>query len=133
MRLAPPDRWLAVGVLVIMASVRLALWTLPFRWIKRAVESAGPQSRFRGHISQRKLLWAVHLASARIPHATCLTQAVTAHLLLNWAGLDGKLKIGIRCDSKFESHAWVESNGRIVVGDSEDIGKFVPMLTLDRS
>jgi hypothetical protein len=57
---------------------------------------------------------------------------VTAQMLLNWAGIDNKLHIGVRRDEKFEAHAWVECGGRIVVGGTEEVASYVAILTLDR-
>jgi hypothetical protein len=74
----------------------------------------------------------VRLASRYVPRATCLTQALTAQMLLGWAGLNSRLHIGVRLDGKFEAHAWVEGPGRIVVGGREGVASYVPILTLDR-
>jgi hypothetical protein len=54
-----------------------------------------------------------------VPHATCLPQALAAASLLAHAGHEAELHIGVKKNTKgkLEAHAWVESAGRIVVGD----------------
>jgi len=54
-----------------------------------------------------------------IPRSTCLPQALAAESLLTRGGLPAVLQIGIMktADGKLAAHAWVESDGRIVVGD----------------
>jgi hypothetical protein len=53
-------------------------------------------------------------------HPVCLPQALVAELLLLAAGHDAELKFGVRAPQPhFEAHAWVVSDGRIVVGGRE--------------
>jgi len=54
-----------------------------------------------------------------VPGATCLPQALAAEALLKRGGLPADLRIGVMkgASGKLLAHAWVESDGRIVVGD----------------
>jgi len=115
-----------------MTVVRIALWTVPFRWIRRVVEACHP-ALLKSTASEAQVRWAVRLASRYVPCATCLTQALTAQMLFGWSGLSSKLHIGVRLDKKFEAHAWVECSGRTVVGENEAVATYTPILTLDRS
>jgi hypothetical protein len=127
------DRRLAVSTIALTALVRSALWILPFRFIKRGVESSGPLSRPRRRATASQVAWAVRVASRYVPRATCLTQALTARMLLNWSGVESTLRIGVRRNQKFEAHAWVECGGRILMGgDEKMIDSYSPMLTLER-
>jgi len=113
-----------------MAAVRTALWTLPFLWIKRVVEGCRPARFVQGRLTELEVAWAVRLASRYVPRATCLTQALTAQMLLSWAGIEGTLHIGVRMDPDFAAHAWVECGGRILVGGTVESARYEPMLTV---
>lgn len=118
-------------------TVRLALWLIPFRVIRRLVESAPAVSFLQGKLTPRQIAWLVHVASRNVFRATCLTQALTAQLLLNGAGLENQLHIGVAvadgaelCKA-FESHAWVECEGRVLVGGAEQSARYSKILTLE--
>ena len=75
------------------------------------------------------IIWSIHVVSTYIPRATCLTQAITAQILLYRYNHPSKLKIGVMKKNDFEAHAWLEINNEIVLGKSEE--KYVPILNLD--
>src|SRR5580700_5934037 len=129
-RLTSSEQRQAIGVLGLMTVVRIALWTAPFRWIRRVAEACGPLPFLEGRATEAQVCWAVRLASRYVPCATCLTQALTAQMLFGWSGLSSKLHIGVRLHRKFEAHAWVECSGRTVVGEGEVVASYMPILTL---
>lgn len=116
----------------LVCSVRLALWLLPFSKLRRTVVFL-TQIRFQpaNRHSADQLSWAVRAVSRYVPHATCLTQALTLHILLRREGWPSRIRIGVSKDTgHFESHAWVESQNRVVIGDS-GLSRFVPMMIWD--
>jgi len=129
--LTPGDRRCAIAAILLSGLVRVALWTLPFRWIKRVVESSASSRPLAGKFTSRQVSWAVRLASRYVPRATCLTQAVTAQTLLNWSGLKSSLHIGVAREPKFAAHAWVEHEGRILIGGAEESELYSPILSLE--
>jgi hypothetical protein len=67
----------------------------------------------------RRIVWAVQVASRRIPGASCLTQALAARVLLAKCGIASQLRIGIARGEQgdFQAHAWLETaDGRAVIG-----------------
>ena len=78
-----------------------------------------------------QLVWAVRSASVYVPHATCLTQALAAQVLLERCGYPTRLVIGVAPDhngeAAFQAHAWLESEGVVVIGDSAV--QYVPLTT----
>lgn len=58
-------------------------------------------------------------AARVVPRATCLPQALAAESLLTRGGIAADLQIGVMKTpaGKLLAHAWVESDGRIIVGD----------------
>jgi len=60
----------------------------------------------------------VTTAARYVPRATCLTQALAAQWLFAWFGCPTLLRIGVAKgdDKALRVHAWLESEGRVVVG-----------------
>jgi hypothetical protein len=71
--------------------------------------------------------WAVEATARRVPEASCLTQALAADVMLRRAGATPQVRIGVAKDrQEFEAHAWLELDGRVLVGD-HDLDRFVPL------
>lgn len=70
-----------------------------------------------------RIAWAVTIAGRYVFHATCLVQALATQVLLARAGMSSILHIGVTKGqhAPIEAHAWVESEGRIIIGGSETI------------
>ena len=69
-----------------------------------------------------QLAWDVLVVSSYVPRATCLTQALAGQVLLTHYGYSTVVRVGVtRVDGKgtFQAHAWLESNGKMVIGESE--------------
>lgn len=113
-----------------MATVRVALWVIPFPKLKRAMETDRFPHLRLPEFSEEQIAWAVRLSSRYIPGASCLTQALTAQILLNRAGLGSQLHIGVAKGDAFESHAWIECGGRVLVGGAGQSARYVRILTL---
>jgi Transglutaminase-like superfamily len=65
--------------------------------------------------------WAVEAVGRRVPGARCLARAVAAEAILDRGGRAPEVRIGARRDTHggLEAHAWVEVDGRVVVGAAE--------------
>ena len=74
-----------------------------------------------------KIAWAV-AAVNRILRGDCLPIALATELMLRRYGYPAELKIGAGRDREagFIAHAWVESEGRVVIGDFE-LGKYAEL------
>lgn len=110
---------LASGILVPL--VQLALRLLPARLLLRGVERIVRLCcrRRRPAVEARQVGWAVEVVSRRVPGATCLARALAARVLLALSGYPSRLRIGVARDERkhFHAHAWVECEGRVVIGD----------------
>jgi hypothetical protein len=127
------ERRLLLAATALLAVVRLGLWALPLRTVHRLLALSTPMGLRRA--AMRPIGWAVGVGSAYVPHATCLTQALVAQALLRRHGLAGELRIGVGrgADGAFAAHAWVESEGEIIVGGPRDyLAHFVPLPAVDR-
>jgi len=135
-QLPVPERMLLVRALLMLAVVRLGLWLLPLITLKgllseliTVLSDSGKQREF----SVEHRIWAVQAASRCVPQATCLTQALAAQVLLGFAGIPACLRIGVSKEApqQLEAHAWLESDGQILLGGSDADQKYIPMLVLN--
>jgi hypothetical protein len=87
-----------------------------------------------GSPSPERVVWAVEVADRRVPGSrTCLMRSLTAETLLVLYGYDPVHRIGVDTDgeSTFLAHSWLEWEGRVIIGDLEDLSKFEPLPPLD--
>ena len=114
--------WRLLGrALVAVVAIRAGLSVVRLGGVLRAVESlAVPRGTDRS-IDVDHVVWAVEAASRRVPRATCLTRALATKLLLGRAGVESTVHLGFArgMAGAFEGHAWLESAGRIIVGNEE--------------
>ena len=115
------------------AARRMGLWLLPHRFLRRILRVVTRRhARPRGtQAPPDRIAWAVMAASRYIPLTmTCLPQALAAQVLFARNGHTAQLRIGVArsVSGAFEAHAWLEADGRILVGALEDVSRFVPLL-----
>ncbi len=115
-----------------VASARIALWVLPFRRVCGFVRGLAVNANVREDIPVNLLEWSVRVVARRIPMATCLTQALALQWLLARAGHRAGVYIGVASDEArgFESHAWVESRGEILLESTGGVNGFARIIAL---
>jgi hypothetical protein len=104
---------------IVVVAMRLGLWLIPYR-ILRPMVDVSPRCTPLPEDAQPPAWIARYIVaiSRYVPQATCLTQALAAHLLLRREGFEPQLQLGVARDAgEFKAHAWVECNGVVVVGD----------------
>ena len=115
-------------VFVWIASTSLRL--LPFAIVQKLFASrvAPPGRAHRGHPIER-LLWAIAVAGRYVSGTTCLSQALAGRMMLNRYGYTAHIHIGVAKDhtGSFGAHAWLESEGTIVIGGQESTSSFAPL------
>jgi hypothetical protein len=123
LRLPAGDRRLFVKTMMLVWGVRITLWLLPFSVVRQLLARFARKSVGSGEerVTVGRVVWAVTVASQYVPAATCLTQGLVAKVMLARNGHDATLHLGVaRTDAgQFKAHAWVETNGNVVVGGSE--------------
>lgn len=105
---------------------------LPFQTLRRLVDrlsKPSARSQTTGRSSIEKVVWAVELSGRYVP-GTCLTRALAAQILLARRGHPVLLHIGaVREEGeKFLAHAWLECDGRVVIGGHE-LERYTPLTT----
>ena len=116
----PLTKWAALArAAPWVLTTRLALGVVPWKRLSSAL-GAG---RLRGGAPDleraRDTIWAVHAISRRVlPDRPCLTQALVARRLLRDCGVDSTLRMGAvrRPDGDISAHAWLEHEGRVILG-----------------
>lgn len=133
-RLDAAERWLLAEAAIVVPGVRLALTILPFRLVHRGIvattnrlhRSSASESRTPERVARM-----VAAVAARVPRASCLTQALAATLLLARHGHPSTLRVGVAKneDGTLRAHAWLESNGHTLLGgpDSGAFAHFPPV------
>jgi hypothetical protein len=130
-QLSREERGLLLQATVVVGTVRLGLWVLPFRTLRDFVAHTSASTTVRGDVETvSRVGWAVTSAARRIPAATCLTQALAAQYLLRRRGVEARLRIGVARErgERLQAHAWVESGGRVVVGGDPRPYTVLPLL-----
>jgi Transglutaminase-like superfamily len=64
--------------------------------------------------------WGIRNAARVVPEATCFVQALAAQFLLARSGTPSQIRIGVAAGpgGEFVAHAWLLTDGRVVVGGS---------------
>ena len=113
-RLSWGDLLMLTEALVCVSVIRLALWIVPFRFLRLAPSVA---ARHAGGDTDR-LTWAVLAAADVVPESTCLVRALAAQRLFARHGHASNLHIGVApsVEEGLAAHAWLEYRGAILVG-----------------
>lgn len=131
LRRPPAERRLLVEALLVVAGARLALSLVPYRLLRRARRPMLRLARlFRSSSgSPAGLVAATRTAARHVPGASCLTQAIALHLLLERRRIASHLVVGVAStDGRFHAHAWVDRDGEVLIGG--DVARFDPLLRL---
>jgi len=136
LRLTATDRRLLISAALLLGAIRLGLWLFPFltlRQLLRKLATIPNRSDSLKSGCQERVVWAVVVASRYVPMSTCLTQALAAQVLLARRGYSAHLHIGVAkegAEAKLKAHAWVESDGKVLIGSSEP-GRYMHLLALE--
>jgi hypothetical protein len=114
---------------VLVGAIRICLWLLPFQTVRRALarmERSTHRPPISDRVSTDEIIWAVNAASRFLPSITCLAQALAAQTLLGRQGCHVDLRIGVArgVQGRLDAHAWLESGGRVVIGERNDLNRF---------
>ncbi len=122
-----------VGALCWVACIRVALWLLPYRIVRPLVDRAGrTPERDADELTAARVAWAISNAARFVPRATCVTQALAARRLLARRGWASEVCYGVgRLRGRVIAHAWLESGGRVIVGDQR-LESLLPLASLER-
>ena len=124
------QRMLLLQTFVFVWTALTILRLLPFAIVQKlfASRAASPGRMHRRYPIER-LLWAIAVAGRYVSGTTCLSLALAGRMMLNRYGYPAHIHIGVANDhtGSFGAHAWVESEGTIVMGGQESTSLFAPL------
>lgn len=135
MRLPGSDQLLLLEALAALSAFKLGLWLLPFPTVRRFIRKHAQVKRVQvDRATIRRVVWALNIISLYLPiFKNCLNRALAAQLLLGRRGQPADLRIGVArgAGGEFKAHAWIESEGRVVLGGGREFSSFTPMPSLE--
>jgi hypothetical protein len=136
--LAADERRLLVKASFLLAMIRLGLGLVPFTTLRRMAVGrtrSGGRSANGDRLRADQIVWAVTVISDRVPGwTTCLSRALTVHAMLARSGHPSRLHVGVvrGRHRELEGHAWVEREGRILIGGSaSEVAHFARLAAFD--
>ncbi len=130
LRLSFSDQRLLMRAALAGVSAKLAIRTLRLPAARAALMRLERLGWVVRSARAERIVWAVETAGAAIPGMkNCLVQAVAAEAMLIRAGHPCELRIGAAKKGSREliAHAWLESEGRVLIGDFE-LDRYAPLM-----
>lgn len=130
-------RHLLLKTVILLGLVRLGLWLLPFSTLRQLLDKIrqlSSKSLKATQIEISQIVWAVDLSSRYcFGEVKCLAKALTTQILMSSYGYCSQLQIGVAKSKQgnLEAHAWVENEGKVLVGHLPDLCRFTPLTSWD--
>lgn len=124
------ERYLLIETFLLLNLIRISFLVLKFPALQNILNKI---SQFNPHeivCSEEltdKIVWRVEISSQLSPGGVkCLARALLVHTLMKRAGFNPILRIGVTDNplKNFQAHAWVEYEGKIVIGNLPDLKKY---------
>ena len=126
----PARDWgLLAETALVLTMAKAGLRLLPYGSLQRIADKpAGKAPIESASGTPARIAWALGALARRLPgRNTCLVQALAAHAMLRRRGYASELRIGVAGKDPaggIQAHAWVECEGRVVIGGIEDLGTY---------
>jgi len=82
----------------------------------------------RGVARVDRIVWAVTAVSARLSLKNCFARALSADVMLRRRGCASEVRFGVHGNRELHevlsAHAWVECEGKIVIGEADDLSEY---------
>lgn len=123
---------------LLLGLVKAGLLVLPFKTMRRLLKidlEADPETKSADSGYEKKVVWAIEALCSRLPiFKNCLNRALATQLMLRKSGREAQLLIGVTRgpQGKFEAHAWLERDGKIVIGTLPDLRSYTPLRSFQR-
>lgn len=122
---------LPASVSLLWARVMLRAVHFPraLRWAEARLVGPAHAGLYLDRHTERRIRAVERVGHHLFPRNPCLTEALVVHRLLRRKGYPSLLRIGVRkaSQSELEAHAWVESQGVVVIGARGLSEKHVPL------
>ena len=126
---SPQVQLLLIKAGVLLTLIVLGLGLLPYKTVLAKINRITPRrsgASRKNKCPEKQINWAVSKMGRYIPNAKCLAMALTVKVLYAREGYPAELRIGVDKigDKQIKAHAWVESQGKIVIGNLHDLSRF---------
>jgi hypothetical protein len=124
------ERLLLLQSFVFVWITSTILRLLPFAIVQKLFACrVAPPGRMHRLRPIERLLWAIAVAGRYVSGTTCLSLALAGRMMLNRYGYPAHIHIGVAKEhtGSFGAHAWLESEGTIVIGGQESASLFAPL------
>ena len=130
------DRALVLEAAVLLPFGWIGLRLLSFVQLRSLLDAYAVRFRTASEAAMPVLdrtTWTVSAVADRSPVSmTCLVRALAADAILRRHGFASQLRIGVRrhdgtSSRPLDSHAWIECDDRIVMGQLDDLGDYTVM------
>lgn len=118
-RLSGREIALLARCLIAVAGVRLGLTLLTYKRLSRLIARA-PNRSPSTTATPEQIARAVSAAARLVPAASCLTQALSAQLVLRRYGYASSIQLGVapHPTQVVKAHAWLTCGGEVLLGGS---------------
>lgn len=133
------DRQILINAFILLVLVRLGLLFLPFQRLHQLltrISHVKPKSHILASPTIDNIVKAVNISTRYMPGGSkCLARAFTTQVLMSRWGYIPQLKIGVTKgeQGQLKAHAWVESQGRVVIGNLSNLSDFIAFPSLEVS
>jgi hypothetical protein len=132
-RVTAADCRLLVAVCIVQLLALAAVARVPIPAARRAlVRIRRSALALRGAASEARVIWAIEATGRwRVGGSSCLARALAAELLLPPAVQPPTVVVGVTslAGGRLKSHAWIERDGRVLIGGGESRREYLPLVT----
>lgn len=119
----PKDLALKLEALALLAVFQVGLALFSFqrvsRWQRRLMGEVEP-THPEPLVLEKRVRAAIRRSNKRVYGARCLADALAGQTMLGRRGVPSELKIGVqKKEGKLDAHAWLEREGRAILGGGE--------------
>jgi hypothetical protein len=120
------DKWLLLQSVFWLISIKLGSYIFRFQTLRETLSKASNKNNGLGEPPQGSLdrvVWAIEKTS------WLLLKALAAQVMLSQRGHEVEVIIGAKRDQlgQMKANAWFEHQGRVIIGDLEDLSRFSPL------
>ena len=127
-RLKNRQKILFMETLLLLTMLRILLQFLPYKQVSDLINKLNFKSNNEiplAVVRQAILSVSKHVSFAR----NCFIKAIAGNILLKKYGHSTTMHIGaFKEEDKLKAHAWLEINGKVILGRTEDLNSYVPFL-----
>ncbi|MBE0698701.1 MAG: lasso peptide biosynthesis B2 protein [Anaerolineaceae bacterium] len=131
---SPDNQWFLLKTTTLLLLVKAGLLFMPFQNLYHFLHRLSHPGKAENPGNLRRILEAVELSSRNMPFAaTCLVRALTGQVLLLRSGYNSELRIGVArgSEGKMEAHAWIVYQGKVIIGNRDDLSRYMPFPSLN--